>query len=90
MDGKERGKLKRMRRARGGRTLPRSGSGVHEDKKSKKLERQLEEELDDEIENWEKHAAEEFEEDMEAMGGDIDDEEFWDEWKYPYDEYDEE
>jgi hypothetical protein len=47
MDGKEKGKLKRMRRARGGRTLPRSGGGVHEDKKSKKLERQLEEELED-------------------------------------------
>jgi len=41
--------LKRWRRARGGRTLPRSGQGVHEDKKSKKIEDQIEEDYDDEI-----------------------------------------
>ena len=48
----ERDKIKRGRRARGGRTLPRSGAGVHEDKKSKKIEYQLEEEYDNEIREY--------------------------------------
>ena len=48
----ERDKLKSRRRARKGRTLPHSGDGVHEDKKSKKVESQLEEEYGDEIREY--------------------------------------
>ena len=82
MDGKQRGQLKRMRRARVGRTLPRSGGGIHEDKKCKKLERQIVKELDEEIDNWEVRQAEEFDEAMEAVSGDVDDDEFWDKWHH--------
>ena len=82
MDGKQRGQLKRMRRARGGRTLPRSGGGVHEDKKSKKLERELREDADDEIRNWELDAAVDAAEEIES-NADVLDDEFWDEWCYP-------
>ena len=69
IDDKERGHLKRMRRARGGRTLPRSGGGVHEDKKSKKLERQMIDELDEEMNNWE---ADEFVKALDEIEYDID------------------
>ena len=55
VDDKQKGKLKRMRRARGGRTLPRSGGGAHEDKKCKKLEKELVAEAEDEIRNWKQH-----------------------------------
>ena len=81
-DDKERGMLKRMRRARGGRTLPRSGGGVHEDKKSKKVERQMAEEADDEIKNWQQNADEDLLDEIED-NADILDDEFWDEWQFP-------
>jgi len=82
-EGKEKAKLKRMRRIRGGRKVAQSGAGVHEDKKSKKVERQRVKELDDEISNWQEIAAADLADDLEGLDADIDDEEFWDEWKYP-------
>ena len=91
-EGKEKGMLKRMRRARGGRRLPQNGAGVHEDKRSKKVERQRAEDLDDEIKNWQQLVATDLEEELED-NADITDQEFWDEWKYPddlYDDWDEE
>lgn len=86
MDSKKQGQLKKMRRARGGRTLPRSGGGIHKDKKSKQLERQVAKEMDEEIENWEQNVADELMDELED-NADITDDEFWDEWCYPdYDE----
>ena len=75
VDDKERGKLKRMRRARGGRTLPRSGGGIHEDKKCKKLERELAIEAEEEIRHWD---------DEDEDDDYIDQDDFIDyyEWKY--------
>lgn len=75
---KEKGMLKRMRRARGGRTLPRSGGGAHEDKKSKKIEQQLAEEADNEIKNWQQNAADELAEELD----DFDEWEEWDDYRF--------
>lgn len=66
--------IKMMRRARGGRTLPRSGGGVHEDKKSKKIERQLAEESDNEMRKFITGYADDYD-----LEDDIDEDD-WDEW----------
>ena len=77
-DDKEKGMLKRMRRIRGGRTLPRSGGGVHEDKKSKKINDQLEEEYDLEIREYVAGYGEDYD-----LEDDMTEEEelYWKEWK---------
>lgn len=74
-DEKVERQLKRMRRARGGRILPRSGQGVHEDKKSKKINELLEEEYDEEMRHWD------LEEEIEDNYEDQDEHLAWEEYK---------
>lgn len=78
LDDKVKSMIKRMRRARGGRNLPRSGAGIHEDKKSKKIEHQLQEEYDDEMRKFIIGYTDDYD-----LEDDITEEEVWDweEWK---------
>jgi Holliday junction resolvase RusA-like endonuclease len=76
-DDKQKGMLKRMRRARGGRVLPRSGGGVHEDKKSKQVERQMADDADEEIRSW--NSEDEIPQSLDAMTKE--EREVWEEYK---------
>lgn len=58
----DREKLKRMRRARRGRTLPRSGDGPHEETRLKKIDEIDAEELDQEIEDWKRGKYSDYDE----------------------------
>ena len=89
MDGKEKGHLKRTRRARGGRRPSQNDAGVHEDKKSKKLERELEDEANREMRDWAEDALEELKEGLKDLVDDDDDnQEYWEDYINPEEYYD--
>lgn len=64
-------KIKRARRARGGRILPRSGAGAHKSDKRRRLDEILEEEMEEEIEDPYDLEDDELLDYMEELNGEI-------------------